>query len=93
MQRFNCFNNIMQNNSSTDEDDKDEEDDNANEPDDEGDVDADASSKASTVSAEDLKIEVVLPEVNKIDSQFADSGYWKVDSSEDELDDLLADYE
>ena len=31
--------------------------------------------------------------VNNIDAKFADSGYWKVDPLEDELDDLLKDYE
>jgi len=36
---------------------------------------------------------VVLPEQAKVDSKFADSGYWKVDLLEDDLDALLADYE
>ena len=44
-------------------------------------------------TAEDSKVDVVLPEVSEIDSKYADSGYWKVDLMEDELDDLLADYE
>ena len=90
MKRFKCFTTIMQNNSSTDDDDDKEEDENMPEPDGEG--DADGKEDADT-TAEDVKIEVTLPEVNRIDSKFADSGYWKVDVIEDELDDLLADYE
>ena len=90
MKRFKCFTTIMQNNSSTDDDDndKEDEDEGLNEPDREEDTGAEADT-----TAEDVKIEVTLPEVNNIDSQFADSGYWKVDVIEDELDDLLADYE
>ena len=102
MKRFKCFNTIMQNNSSTDEDEKDEdvEDVSSNEPDREQDTDKDSRSTLLQLdatgfdtSAEEAKVEVVLPEVNTIDSKFADSGYWKVDPLEDELDDLLADYE
>jgi len=46
------------------------------------------------VDSEDTKtIEVVLPQENVTDSKFSDSGFWKVDQSEHDLDDLLADYE
>ena len=102
MKRFKCFNTIMQNNSSADEDEKDEdvEDVSSNEPDREQDTDKDTRSTLLQLNnndldttAEEAKVEVVLPEVNQIDSKYADSGYWKVDPLEDELDDLLADYE
>lgn len=88
MKRFKCFNTIMQNNSSTDDDDKEDEDE-SNEPDREEDADGESRSSGT----EQKKIDVVLPQVTKIDSKFSDSGYWKVDNTEDELDDLLADYE
>ena len=90
MKRFKCFNTIMQNNSSTDEDDKDDEDE-SNEPD--RDEDADTDSRTTAVKVEAPKIEVIIPEQTQVDAKFADSGYWKVDATEDELDDLLADYE
>jgi len=90
MKRFKCFNTIMQNNSSTDEDDKDDEDEN-NEPD--RDEEADSDSRTTAVSVEAPKIEVIIPEQTKVDAKFANSGYWKLDATEDELDDLLADYE
>ena len=100
MKRFKCFNTIMQNNSSADEDEKDEdvEDVSSNEPDAESDKDSRSTllqldSNDVDTTAEDSKVDVVLPEVNEIDSKYADSGYWKVDLMEDELDDLLADYE
>ena len=38
-------------------------------------------------------IEVTLPEDQPLDSNFSDAGYWKVESCESDLDDLLADYE
>ena len=84
MKRFKCFNTIISSNNTTDDD---EEDETINEPDGEGDT----SNEAKTTTEE--KIEVILPQVDQIDSKFADSGYWKVDPLEDELDDLLADYE
>ena len=84
MKRFKCFTTIMQNNSSTD-DDKDDEDETLNEPDREEDTE--------TKPSEGVKIEVLLPEAETIDAKYSDSGYWKVDVTEDELDDLLADYE
>ena len=92
MKRFKCFTTIMQNNSSTDDDDndKEDEDEGLTEPDREEDTENNAE---ANTTAEEVKIEVTLPEVNTIDSNFADSGYWKVDVIEDELDDLLADYE
>jgi|Transcript_13114 hypothetical protein len=85
MKRFKCFTTIMQNNSSTDDDDKDDEDETPNEPDREEDTE--------TKPSEEVKIEVLLPEAETIDAKYSDSGYWKVDVTEDELDDLLADYE
>ena len=90
MKRFKSFSAVVQNNSSADEDDKDDEDDDnaANEPEDE----AESRPRASS---EDKIIEVVLPDAPVVDSKFADSGYWKVesDATDDELDDLLKDYE
>ena len=98
MKRFKCFNTIMQNNSSADEDEKDEdvEDVSSNEPDAETDKDSRSTLlqlDSSDTTADDPKCDVVLPEVSEIDSKFADSGFWKIDPMEDELDDLLADYE
>jgi len=87
MKRFKCFNTIISSSNTTDDD---EEDETINEPDGEGDADTDAKTGAS---AEDRQIEVILPQINNIDAKFADSGYWKVDPLEDELDDLLKDYE
>ena len=100
MKRFKCFNTIMQNNSSADEDEKDEdvEDVSSNEPDAESEKDSRSTllqldSNDNDTTAEEAKVDVVLPEVNEIDSKYADSGFWKIDPLEDELDDLLADYE
>lgn len=90
MKRFKCFNTIMQNNSSTDEDDKDDEDE-SNEPDTYDEADTD--SRTTAVNVEVPKIDVIIPEPTKVDAKFANSGYWKLDATEDELDDLLADYE
>lgn len=90
MKRFKCFNTIMSNNTSTDEDEKEEEDETINEPDGEGDADT-GTKKAAT--AEDRQIEVILPKMAKVNANYADSGYWKVDPLEDELNNLLADYE
>ena len=73
MKRFKCFNTIMQNNSSADEDEKDEdvEDVSSNEPDREQDTDKDTRSTLLQLNnndldttAEEAKVEVVLPEVN-----------------------------
>ena len=86
MKRFKCFNTIISSNNTTDDD---EEDETINEPDGEGET----SNEAKPAAAEEKQVEVVLPQVDQIDSKFADSGYWKVDPLEDELDDLLADYE
>ena len=98
MKRFKCFNTIMQNNSSADEDEKDEdvEDVSSNEPDAESDKDSRSTLlqlDSSDTTAVEPTCDVVLPEVSEIDSKFADSGFWKIDPMEDELDDLLADYE
>ena len=84
MKRFKCFNTIISSNNTTDDD---EEDETINEPDGEGETTNEVK------PAVEEKIEVVLPQVDQIDSKFADSGFWKVDPLEDELDDLLADYE
>ena len=90
MKRFKSFTTVMQNNSSTDDDDKDEEDDddeNGNEPDGEG-------QSRPRASSEDKVIEVTLPETEVIDSEFANSGFWKTSIvADDDLDDLLKDYE
>ena len=98
MKRFKCFTTIMQNNSSADEDEKDEdvEDVSSNEPDAESDKDSRSTLlqlDSNDTTAEEAKVDVVLPEVKEIDSKYADSGFWKIDPLEDELDDLLADYE
>ena len=92
MKRFKCFNNIMQNNSSTDEDDKEEED-MTNEPDAEGDDDQ-TDNSTSNYSEPEIRLDVTLPEPAKVDTEFSDSGFWKDELKADEdLDDLLADYE
>lgn len=57
MKRFKCFNNIMQNNSSTDEDDKEDEVD-LNEPEGEEKTDSQANPQQ-----EEAKIEVDLPQM------------------------------
>ena len=88
MKRFKCFNTIAQNSASEDED-KDMEDETANEPEDEGDTSASGQSEEAT----EKKIEVTLPDVQRMDPSFADTGYWKIDHGEDDLDELLADYE
>ena len=97
MKRFKCFNTIMQSSTSTDDDnnDDDDEDETPNEPDGEGDA-AKTVIDTSGGDAEETpeqKIEVELPEITRVDSAYSDSGYWKVDALEDELDDLLKDYE
>ena len=93
MKRFKCFNNIMQNNSSTDEDEKDD-DDIVNEPDAEGDDDQAANYGGSKEEENEVKLEVTLPEPVKVDTEYADSAFWKDDLKADsDLDDLLADYE
>lgn len=95
MKRFKSFSAVMQNNSSADEDDKDDDDDDdqgANEPEGEGE---DGNESRPRASSEDKIIEVTLPDAPVVDSTFADASYWKVDSdvSQDELDDLLKEYE
>ena len=75
MQRFNCFNSIMQNSTT-----EDEKNDIADEPDQED-------------KGKQRHVEVTLPEEAPVDSSYSDAGYWKVQGCEDELDDLLADYE
>ena len=83
MKRFRCFNTIMQNNSSTDDDKEEEE----NEPDGEENGDADKSASSEE------KIEVVIPPAPIVDPEFADTGFWKQQSDDLDIDDLLADYE
>ena len=39
------------------------------------------------------KVEVTLPETVPLNSKFTDAGFWRCDSCEDSLDDLLADME
>ena len=79
MQRFNCFNSIMQN--STSEDDKN--DDIGDEPD------------AERAGGSPSKCEVTLPEPEVVDSNWSDNGYWKIEdeTSEDDLDALMAELE
>jgi len=94
MKRFKCFTTIMQNSSSsTDDDDKDEEAEALPEPDGEDNTTMIKTTKNDGSATEEVKIEVILPEVVACSSEFSDSGYWKMDASEHELDDLLADYE
>lgn len=87
MKRFKCFNTVISSNNTTDDD---EEDETINEPEGEGE-----SSTATDESkpTEERQIEVNLPQQEVLNSKFADSGYWKVDPLEDDLDALLADYE
>jgi len=77
MQRFNCFNSIMQNSTSEDE----KNDDIDNEPD------------GERQTASPSKVEVTIPEPEVVDSTFSDAGYWKIESevSEEDLDALMAD--
>lgn len=88
MKRFKCFNTIISSNNTTDDD---EEDETNNEP--EGETDTSSKDAAAAKQAPEEKIEVILPQVERIDSKFSDTGFWKVDPLEDNLDDLLADYE
>lgn len=86
MQRFTSFTNVMSSNNSNNDDNDNNDDDN-----DDDDVLRDRSN-----SEDEKQITVDLPEDNnKVDSEFADGTYWRVDpSSNDELlDELLADYE
>ena len=69
--------------------DDDEEDETINEPEGEGESSTTDESKPAT---EERQIEVFLPQQEALDSKFADSGFWKVDPLEDDLDALLADY-
>mmetsp|Transcript_4692 Transcript_4692/g.3201 ORF Transcript_4692/g.3201 Transcript_4692/m.3201 type:complete len:90 (-) Transcript_4692:266-535(-) len=85
MQRFTSFTNVMSSNNSNNDDNENNDDDN------DDDVLRDRSN-----SEDEKKIDVVLPEDNnKVDSEFADGTYWRVDSNPDDdlLDELLADYE
>lgn len=93
MKRFKCFNTIMQNNSSTDDDDKEDEDDVMEEPEGEGDNEGDGSDSAPAAETEAPPCEVTLPKPHEVDSKFANSSYWKIENTEDELDAMLADYE
>ena len=48
----------------------------------------------SNYSEPEIRLDVTLPEPAKVDTEFADSGFWKDELKADEdLDDLLADYE
>lgn len=89
MKRFKCFNTIISSNNTTDDD---EEDETNNEPDGESDTPDKEIASPSKPTPEE-KIEVELPQVERMDSKFSDTGFWKVDPLEDSLDDLLADYE
>ena len=92
MKRFKCFNTVISSSNNTDDDEEDEV---INEPEGEGEGDADgdsATTDTESKSAQERQIEVVLPKPEELDSKFADSGYWKVDPLEDDLDALLADY-
>jgi hypothetical protein len=86
MKRFKCFNNVISSSNTTDDD---EEDETINEPEGEGESSTTDESKPAT---EERQIEVFLPQQEALDSKFADSGFWKVDPLEDDLDALLADY-
>ena len=79
MQRFNCFNSIMQN--STSEDDKN--DDINDEPD------------AERAGGSPSKVEVTLPEPEVVDSKFSDAGFWKIEdeTTEEDLEALMAELE
>jgi len=87
MQRFTSFTNQMSSNNSNNDDN-----DNDNDNDEEDDVLRDRSNSEEA----EKTIEVTLPEdTNKVDAEFADGSYWRVDTgaSDDLLDELLADYE
>lgn len=42
---------------------------------------------------DEIKVEVTLPEMSKIISEYADSGYWKMRMNDDDIDQLLNDYQ
>jgi hypothetical protein len=81
MQRFKCFNQVIATNNS--EDDDSSKDDTATEDD----------TDASDSYKEQPRIEVTLPTPETIDSTYTDAGYWKVEGLDEDIDDLLADYE
>lgn len=72
MQRFTSFTNVMSSNNSNNDDNDNNDDDNDND-----DVLRDRSN-----SEDEKQITVDLPEDNnKVDNDFADGTYWRVDSS------------
>ena len=87
MKRFKCFNVLAQNSASEDDDKEMEDETVGNEPEGESETASDSAPSA------DAKIEVVLPDVQKMDPTYADTGFWKIDHGEDDIDELLADYD
>ena len=78
MQRFKCFNQVNISKNS-------ESDDTPQEPD---------NADKDTVDSEVPKIEVALPTVEPIDSNYSDAGFWKLEENiDDDVEALLAEYE
>ena len=79
MQRFKCFNQVSVSNNSEDEDTNKDDTDDTSKDDDE---------------PEDAKVEVILPQVQTVDSNYSDAGFWKIEGQlDDDIEALLADYE
>ena len=103
MQRFKVFAGSQQ--SSSEEEDRDEdEDENEDQDQDEEEeeedkpatneeVEEERTSEKDHTTFQEVTIKVDLPEEEKVDASYADSGYWKVSGCAEDLDDLLADYE
>ena len=77
MQRFKCFNQVQVSNNSEDDDSSKDDTDSGKETDD----------------TEQTKVEVKLPQIERLEASFSDAGFWKVDGMVDDVDALLEDYE
>lgn len=99
MKRFQCFNNTMQNyNSSTDDDEKEDDEQAVEEPDRENEAESEGRQTLVNIlpekeEEERVKVQVTLPDAFKINSDYADSSYWKIRVDEGDLDSLLSDYQ
>jgi hypothetical protein len=95
MSRFNTFNSMLSQSSNNDDDDDDD-------PQEEDDIptdcqfnleEAEKSLERPGTPAEPKRCEVVIPKEDSLKTEYNDATYWQTNTCEQELADLLADFE
>jgi len=96
MTRFNTFNSLMSASSQNDDDEDEEPPLEENVVDEEDVVEVEAEEIVSTItktSYVEKHIFVEVPPESQLETQYTDASYWRVTGNEDDLDELMKDFE